>query len=144
MGAAVSTPARYTLHHPRWYRRPVSVFWWLEKRAYVLFVLRELTSVFVGVVAVLALLQVRAILAGPEAHGALMERLGSPLVVGLFLVSLVALVFHSVTWFLLAPRAMPVRLGGRRVPDALVAGGNIAAWLGLSLAVAVLLLGGLR
>jgi len=137
----MSTPVRYTLHHPRWYRRPVSVFWWLEKRAYVVFVLRELTSVFVALVSVLTLLQVRAIVAGPEAHAALMARLASPPVTGLLLVTLAALVFHSISWFNLAPRAMPVRLRGRRVPDVLVSGGNFAAWLVLSAAMAFLLLG---
>ena len=136
----MGTPVGYTLHHPRWYRRPVSVFWWLEKRAYIVFVLRELTSVFVALVSVLTLLQVRAILEGPEAHAALMTRLGSPPVTALLLVALVALVFHSASWFNLAPRAMPVRFRGRRVPDVLVSGGNYAAWLVLSAAMAVLLL----
>jgi fumarate reductase subunit C len=137
----MSEPARYTLHHPRWYRRPVSVFWWLEKRSYVVFVLRELTSVFVAIVAVMALLQIRAILAGPGAHARFLARLVSPPVAGLLVVALVALVFHSVTWFRLAPRAMPLRLHGRRVPDTLVVGANLAAWLALSAVVAVLVLG---
>ncbi len=137
----MSAPVRYTLYHPRWYRRPISVFWWLEKRSYIVFVLRELTSVFVALVSVLTLLQVRAILEGPEAHAALMARLASPPITGLLLVALVALVFHSVSWFRLAPKAMPVRLRGRRVPDALVAGGNFAVWLALSAAMAFLLLG---
>jgi fumarate reductase subunit C len=137
----VSAPARYTLHHPRWYRRPVSVFWWLEKRSYVVFVLRELTSVFVALVSLLTLLQVRAILGGREAYEQLMVRLASPPVAGLLFLALVALVFHSVTWFNLAPRAMPVRLRGQRVPDVLIAGGNFAAWLVLSAAMAALLLG---
>jgi fumarate reductase subunit C len=137
----MSAPVRYTLHHPRWYRRPVSVFWWLESRAYIVFVLRELTSVFVALVSVLTLLQVRAILESPEAHAALMARLASPPVTGLLLVALAALVFHSVSWFNLAPRAMPVRLRGRRVPDVLVSGGNFAAWLFLSAAMAFLFLG---
>jgi len=137
----MSAPARYTLHHPRWYRRRISVFWWLEKRSYVVFVLRELTSVFVALVSVLTLLQVRAILAGPEAHAAFVSGLGSPRAAILLLVALVALVYHSVTWFELAPRAMPVRLGGRRVPDALVAGANLAAWLAVSAVAAALVLG---
>ena len=136
----MSAPVRYTLHHPRWYRRPVSVFWWLEKRAYVVFVLRELTSVFVALVSVLTLLLVRAILDGPEAYADLMARLASPPVTALLLVTLVALVFHSASWFNLAPRAMPVRFRGRRVPDALVAGGNYAAWLAVSAMMAALLL----
>ena len=136
----MSAPVRYTLHHPRWYRRPVSVFWWLEKRSYIIFVLRELTSVFVGLVSVFALLQVRAITAGSEAYAELNARLASPLVVGLIAFTLAALVFHSLSWFKAAPKAMPVRVGGRRVPDVLVAGGNVAAWLVVSAAMAALLL----
>ena len=138
----MSGPVRYTLHHPRWYRRPVSVFWWMEKRSYVVFVLRELTSVFVALVSLLTLLQVRAILSGPEAFESLNARLASPPVTVLLVVGLVALVFHSASWFNLAPRAMPVRLGGRRVPDVLVAGGNYATWLVISAALAALLLWG--
>src|SRR2546426_4976960 len=44
----MSAESRYTLYHPRWYRRRVSVWWWLQNRAYAGFVLRELTSVFVA------------------------------------------------------------------------------------------------
>ena len=43
----------YTLYHPRWYRRRVSVWWWLQKRSYTGFVLRELTSIFVAFFAAL-------------------------------------------------------------------------------------------
>ena len=39
--------ARYTEFHPRWYRRRMSVFWWVGRRSYLIFVLRELSSVFV-------------------------------------------------------------------------------------------------
>ena len=40
--------ANYTEFHPRWYRRRMSVFWWVGRRSYLIFVLRELTSVFVA------------------------------------------------------------------------------------------------
>jgi fumarate reductase subunit C len=40
--------ARYTEFHPRWYRPRMSVFWWVGRRSYLIFVLRELTSVFVA------------------------------------------------------------------------------------------------
>ena len=45
------------------------------------------------------------------------------------LVMLALLLFHSVTWFNLAPKALVVRLGRRRIPDALVLSGHYAAWL---------------
>jgi fumarate reductase subunit C len=50
--------------------------------------------------------------------------------------------FHTITWFNLAPRAMVVRVRGRRVPDLLIAGSNYAAWLVVSVAVAWLILRG--
>ena len=37
--------------------------------------------------------------------------------------------FHAVTWFNLAPQAMVVHLGGKRLPGALIAGANYAAWV---------------
>jgi fumarate reductase subunit C len=57
-------------------------------------------------------------------------------------VALLFVLFHSITWFNLAPKAMVVRWKGHRVPDGLVAGANYAAWLALSAAVAFFLLRG--
>ena len=37
--------ARYTEFHPRWYRPRMPVFWWAGRRSYLIFVLRELTSI---------------------------------------------------------------------------------------------------
>jgi len=69
-------------------------------------------------------------------------RLRSPLFVTLDALALAFVLFHSITWFNLAPKAMVVRLKGKRVPDLLVAGANYAAWVVLSAAVAALLLRG--
>jgi fumarate reductase subunit C len=138
-GGAVSAELRHTPFHPRWYRRRVSVWWWLKNPAYALFVVRELTSVAVAYFALLLLWQVRALAAGPAAHAAFLERMRSPAFLALNGVALAFVLFHSVTWFNLAPKAMVVRLGGRRVPDALIAGANYAAWLVLSAGVLVVL-----
>ena len=37
--------------------------------------------------------------------------------------------FHALTWFKLAPQAMVVHLGDKRLPGALIAGANYAAWV---------------
>jgi fumarate reductase subunit C len=126
----------YTLYHPAWYRHRMSVFWWLRKASYAWFVLRELTSVFVAYTAVLLILELRALAAGPDAHARFLSRLASPPIVVLDAVALLLVVVHAVTWFNLAPTAMVVRLRGERVPDRAIAAANYAAWLVLSLAVA--------
>jgi fumarate reductase subunit C len=135
----VST-ARYTPYHPRWYRRRVSVWWWLQSRSYTGFVLRELTSVAVAYFALVLLWQIRALGQGPEAYARVIARLRSPLFVVLDLLALAFVLFHSITWFNLAPKAMVVRLRGKRLPDLLIAGANYAAWVVLSAAVAAILL----
>ncbi|MBI3457294.1 MAG: fumarate reductase subunit C [Candidatus Rokubacteria bacterium] len=137
-----SAGRHYTLYHPRWYRRRVSVWWWLQNRTYSRFVLRELTSVFVAFFAVVYLWQLRALAHGPQAYARFLARLGTPLFLALDAVALLFVLFHAVTWFNLAPTAMVVRVRGKRVPDSVVIGLNYAAWLVVSAAVAVLLLRG--
>src|SRR2546422_10440487 len=56
----------YTEYHPRWYRRQVSARWWTGSWAYLRFMLRELSSVFVAYFVVVTLLQIRALNHGPE------------------------------------------------------------------------------
>jgi fumarate reductase subunit C len=133
---------QYTLYHPRWYRRHVSVWWWLQNRSYTVFVLREITSVFVAFFAVICLWQLRALAHGPEAYHRFLARLGTPLFLVLDAVAFLFVLFHAITWFNLTPKAMVVRFRGKRVADAIVLGLNYAAWFVLSCGVAFVLLRG--
>jgi fumarate reductase subunit C len=109
---------------------------------YLKFILRELSSVFVALVVMMTMLQLRALRDGPEAYTRLQHRLRMPGVVALSLISLFFVVFHTVTWFNLTPRAMPVRLRGRRIPEWLIAAPNYAVWILVSGAVTFLVLRG--
>ena len=132
----------YTLYHPRWYRRRVSVWWWLQKGSYTGFVLREITSVFVAFFAMVYLWQIYTLGQGPEAYGQFLARLRTPLLLILNTVAFLFVLFHAITWFNLTPKAMVVRLRGKRVPDSVIVGANYAAWLVVSGAVAFVMLRG--
>jgi fumarate reductase subunit C len=136
----MSAGPRYTLYHPGWYRRRVSVWWWLQNRSYAGFVLRELTSVFVAFFAGVYLWQLRALAQGPEAYAQFLARLKTPLFLALDAVAFVFVLFHTITWFNLTPKAMVVRLRGKRVPDHVVVGLNYVAWLVVSGVLAFILL----
>jgi fumarate reductase subunit C len=132
----------YTEYHPRWYRPRLSTYWWLSRWPYVLFILRELSSVFVAWSVVYLLLLVRATSRGPTAYREFLDWSASP---GLLLLNLVAFAFltlHAVTWFNLAPQAMVVHMGRRKVPGAMIAGSNYALWVVVSAVVAWVILGG--
>jgi fumarate reductase subunit C len=51
-------------------------------------------------------------------------------------------VFHAFTWFNLAPKAMVVHVGGKRLPASVISASNYAAWVAVTAFVVWLLLGG--
>ena len=125
----MSNQGTYTTYHPKWYRRPVSVWWWLESWRYTRFVLRELTSLAVAYFSLLALFKVRAISEGPEAYASFLAGMRTPLFLVLNGLALFFVLFHSLTWFQLAPKAMVLRVAGRRLPDWVIQGGNYLLWV---------------
>ena len=135
-------PMAYTEYHPRWYRPRVSTYWWLGRWPYVLFILRELSSVFVAWAVTYLLLLVRATARGPADYRAFLDWSANPGIVVLNLVAFAFLTLHAVTWFNLAPQAMVVHMGHKRVPGAMIAGSNYALWLIVSAVVAWVVLGG--
>ncbi len=129
----------YVAYHPKWYRRRVSVWWWLEKWSYTKFVLRELTSLFVAFFALLALWKLRALAQGPQAYERFLTRMQSPGFLALNALALFFVLFHSITWFNLAPKAMVVRLGGKRLPDWAIQAMNYLAWVMVTLGLVLML-----
>jgi fumarate reductase subunit C len=137
----MSVPPPYTPFHPKWYRRPVSTYWWVHRGAYLRFILRELSSVFIAYFVAVTLALVAALERGPEAYARFQAWMRSPWVLALNVVALCFVVFHAVTWFNLAPKALVVHLRGKAVPGPWVAAANYLAWLVASVVVAWVLIG---
>ena len=140
----MSEEPTYTPFHPRWYRPRVSMWWWLKRPSSRAFILREVSSVFVGWFVFFFLLLVAAVGRGEAAYQEFMRWSTNPGIVIVNLVSLCFVVFHAVTWFNLAPQAMVVHMRGKRVPGKLIAASNYGAWVVASLLVAWIILGGSR
>lgn len=122
------------------YYRKMPATWWLKKKSYFLFMLRELSSVFIAIFLLVYLWQIYQLTRGPEAYVAFTERLASP---GWLLFHLVALLFalyHSITWFQSSAVVLPVRLGEHLVPRPTVTALHIGAWVVVSLGVLFLFL----
>jgi len=113
------------------YIRPMPANWWMTKKTYVSFIVRELTCIFVGGYA-LFLLVLAARLEEPEAFAAW---LNSPLLIILQIVALPMVLYHSITWINLTPKVMVVWRGEERVSPLVIAGANYVAWAILSIAI---------
>ena len=124
------------------YVRPMPATWWLKRTPYLLFMLRELTSVFVAAYVVIFLVMIRRLSEGQAAYEAFLASLKSPLAISFHIVALAFALFHTITWFHLTPKAMAVRIGEERVKPALIIAPNYVAWVLVSAAVAWILLRG--
>jgi fumarate reductase subunit C len=111
----------------RAYRTKPSVWWWTSKRSYTLFALRELSSVFVAWLVVFMLLLVWSVSQGPQRYGRFLDVASNPLLVVLNVVALAFLLLHTVTWFNLTPKAMPIK-----VPAAVIVAGQWAGFVVVS------------
>ena len=60
---------------------------------------------------------------------------------GAHVVALAFVLLHAITWFNLAPQAIVVHVGGRRLPARAVAAAHFAAWAVLSAIIAWILVG---
>jgi fumarate reductase subunit C len=133
-------PTTYTLYHPKWYRRPVSTYWWLQRGAYLRFILRELSSVFIAYWVTITLVQIYTLTRGRGAYSRFEAWMQTPVAIALSVISFFFVVFHAITWFNLAPKAMVVHMGKKPVPAVWVVGGNYFAWAVASALVAIVLL----
>ena len=113
----------------RYYQRRVPLMWWTRKRAYLMFMLRELSSVFVALFVVEILFLVGAVAAGPSAYQRFLDTMANPAMIVLNVIALAFVLLHAVTFANLTPRAMVVRVRGRKVPARAVLAGVYLGWL---------------
>lgn len=131
----------HTETQPRMYRPRVSLLWWARRRSYLLFALRELSSVFVAWFVAYLLLLVAAVASGAGGYERFLAWSASPWMIALNVVALAFVVLHTVTFFNLTPQAMVVRVGGRRVPGAWLIASQFVAWALVSALIVWLILG---
>lgn len=102
--------------------------WWLRNRYLTLFMVRELTSVFVGAYAVLLLVMLYRRGTDPQAFHGFFEWLKTPASILVHLVILAFVIYHAVTWLNLTPKVMIVYRGEEKVPAPLIAGAHYVLW----------------
>lgn len=118
------------------YVREYPKTWWLNRRPYFLFMMREFTAVFVAAYCVFLIYFVYKLSQGPEAYYGVTELLKSPLSIILHIIALVFAIYHSVTWFNLTPKVFILRFGEEQVPSFVISGANLIAWIVISVIVA--------
>jgi fumarate reductase subunit C len=117
------------------YVREVTWRWIFRHPRYLRYMAREFSCLFIGAWTLLLVWGLKQLAEGPTAWNAFLGWLKSPASVAFHVVALGFAAYHSITWFRLTPKALPLQLGEAFVPDGVISGAHYAAWAALSLAV---------
>ena len=138
-----TAPGGYPTYRPR-----LPWAWWQRNRRYTLYMLRELSSVFVALWSALFLVQLSRLRRGKDSYERFVAAQRSPGWMAFHLITLLFALLHAVTWFqltgvVMSGLAQKVRLGGRKLSAEQITAVSFADWAATSLGILLaLLLGG--
>lgn len=117
------------------YVREMTSEWIFRHPRYLRYMTREFSCLFIGGWTLMMVWGLGQLAAGPEAWAGFLECLKSPASIAFHVLALAFAVYHSITWFNLTPKALPLQLGEEFAPDGLISGAHFAAWGVASLAI---------
>ena len=105
------------------YVRPMTVTWWQKLDFYKAYMLREATSIFAVWFCIVLLYGVLCLVSNPMPGLGILsfiEFLRNPIVVFLNIITLIATLYHTVTYFLMTPKVMNIIVKNERLPHRVV------------------------
>lgn len=105
--------------------------WYMRNGRYKVYVLRELSSFLVMFYTFLMIFALAALAKDSPEHwnSFLASQQSTGMVIFHGLALLYFLFFQTFPWFKLAPKAMPVQVGEKKLPDGYIIGGHYVVWV---------------
>lgn len=97
------------------YHRPRDPLWYMRRSVYRRYMMREATSVFIGLWMLNLILGVLLLSQGEAAWTAWLAWQQHPLMLTFSGLTLIMAMVHTATWFAIAPKAMPKFIAGKAV-----------------------------
>lgn len=111
------------------YTRELPTDWWMKQLFYTKYMLREGSSVLISIYSLILAWGVLRLSQGEMAFNGWLEALQSPFAIILHLIALVFALYHTITWFSLAPKAVDLWVKGKRLDDKVIIAGHYAAFI---------------
>ncbi|MDT8319326.1 MAG: hypothetical protein RQ826_02240 [Xanthomonadales bacterium] len=108
--------------------------WYMRNKRYRVYILREISCLLVAGYSGLMIYALSVLATGsPADWQAFVAAQKNPLLVLVHAVALAYFLFYQTfAWFKLAPKAMPLQIGEKRLPGGIVVAGHYVAWIVLS------------
>lgn len=115
-------------------RSPARYSWWLRRGRYLRYMMRELSSLFIGIFSVTMVWGLFRLSQGEAAFMAWTNMLWN-YSVGFFMVTFMFALYHSYSWFIVTPKAMPMTIAGKKVAAGIIVAAHLLLWLICSILV---------
>jgi len=110
--------------------------WWRRNPYFTRYMIREGSSVFLAIYALILLVGLLRLTQGEAAYEAWRQALTSTPSILFHWLALLTVGYHAYTWWVVAPKTAPdLRIGGRPFPEAVITVGGIIATLATSVFV---------
>ena len=111
------------------YTRELPTDWWMKQLFYTKYMLREGSSVLISIYSLILAWGVLRLSQGEVAFNGWLEALQNPFAILLHLIALVFAIYHTITWFSLAPKAVDLWIKGKRLDDKVIISSHYAAFI---------------
>lgn len=111
------------------YTRELPKDWWMKQLFYTKYMLREGSSLLITLYSLILAWGVLRLSQGEAAFNAWLEALNNPFAILLHLIALVFALYHTITWFSLAPKAVDLWVKGKRLDDKVIVSGHYAVFI---------------
>jgi len=124
--------------HVRTYVRPMAG-WWRRNPYFVRYMIRESSSVFLAIYALILLVGLYRLTQGQAAWEGWLAAMTRPISLLFHWVALITVGYHAYTWWKVAPKTAPdLRFRGKPLPEVIITGGGLAGTIGASVLIYVL------
>jgi len=110
------------------YTRELPTDWWMKQLFYTKYMIREGSSVLITIYSLILAWGLLRLSQGEVAFNAWMTSLQSPVAIIVHFIALGLALYHTVTWFSLAPKAVDLWIKGKRLDDKIIVTGHYATF----------------
>jgi fumarate reductase subunit C len=106
--------------------------WWLKQPRYIRYMMREMSAAFIGIYVLILIAGLFRLSQGEAAYDAFLAVAEGPAGLTFAIIAMVFAMYHTYTWFQVTPKAMPLTLGGKRVPGTFIVAAHWLGFVGVS------------
>ncbi|RKF14511.1 fumarate reductase subunit C [Alginatibacterium sediminis] len=114
------------------YTREMKADWWRKDSFFTMYIIREGSSLVIALYCFMLIAGLFSLTQGQSSFETWLGFISHPITIVFQVLTLVWTLYHSYTWFQLAPKAANLWMGEKRVPDSWIVNAMYAALAGCS------------